>query len=302
MSNNKNKAEVIDVNDLGIDLSDIRDDNEDLLLEEEPDKAKKSESKKREKLELEMMKEEKMMMREQQKEQKNAMKEKQRLEEDLGLAHGIDAQKIRAQICRYRGHPKIGKFLQTQGFKLDDKYINKLDQQGLEDLLGRIRFATGNRNSDQLFKSGIIGGIHAFEYVGQNYLDMKIQGLTATLNQSEQFNDIVDEIMLEHQLMIYTRPEVRLAYLVLSTSLQLHTFNDQLAKMSPQQREELAKRMNVSLPEIPADAKQQAKSGSTFGQSVGKVLNEEEAPKKGLGMDEKRKKQLEDKLLELENS
>lgn len=219
-----------------IDFSDIKDSS-DNILDEVPDPAEAREQKR---LAKEQEKEMKARMKEIAKEQKKndkSQREMDGLKEDLGISGSIDAQQARARIMRYRTSKKFGKFLKEAGFKLDDKVLNKLDEESLISLQERVAFAVSNKNSEGLFKSGVMGALQGAEFLGENVLGLHVQGLTATLNQSEAFHELVEELMLENQFMVYTKPQWRLLYMIISTGMAIHNSKDLYSKLSPEQKQ-----------------------------------------------------------------
>ena len=164
-----------------IDLSGIGASN-DNILDEVPTKEQIREGKR---LDKEKAKEEKALAKELAKEAKKIDKENSKLKEDLGMSGSIDAQQARAMLVRYRGSKKFSKFLKESGFKLEDRVLNKLSEEDLKSLLERVQFAVSNKNSEGLFKAGIMSGLQGLEFVAsKNKLyELKVEGLTATLNK-----------------------------------------------------------------------------------------------------------------------
>lgn len=248
-------SQVIQTN-APIDFSDIADKN-DNILDDPPSKEQIREAKR---LEKEKAKEEKALARELAREAKKASKSQKNDIEVLDDETSKEVQQTRATIARYRGSKKFSKFLKESGFKLDDKTLSKLGRSDLEELLERVQFAVSNKNSEGMFKSGIMTGLQGFEYIASNnnIYPLQVQGLTATLNAQESFHEVIEEIMLENQMMVYTKPTWRLMYMVASTAMTLHNTNNAFAKLPPEQQKVIL-RMGEEAKE---KAEAQAKSGT----------------------------------------
>jgi hypothetical protein len=278
-------SKVIRTNTTNISFDDFQD-TQDHILDDEPDpaagKQQEQERKQQAKMDLalakESMKLEKQKEKEQSKEQSKASKERQQVREEAGLDGDIETQKTRAMICRYRNNKKFGPYLKDNGFKLDDKTLNKLDSEGLAQLLEKIQFAVCNKNSEGVFKTSVLAGLQGVEFVGENYLDFHITGLTASLAANEEFKDLLEEIMLENQLLVYTKPTWRLLYMILSTGMSLHQTKTAFNNLPDGQKNAfltaLAGNMQAQSTEAPALA---SASSSTKKES-------NEAPKARIGL------------------
>lgn len=229
---------VIEIN-APIDLSDIKDSSDHIL----DDPVDKNAIKEQKRLAKEQEKEMKKFAKEQEKEMKKQEKEAKKANKDrsdAGLSSTMSAQEARMKIVRYRNSNKFSKFLKESGFKLDDRTLNKLSDEDLEALYEKVQFAVSQKNSERLFKAGVMGVMHGYEYVGQKFLGLNIDGLTAVLNADEQFNDTLEEIMLENQMMVYTKPEWRLIYQVLQTSMMLHKSRAAFDALPEEQKQKIA--------------------------------------------------------------
>ena len=277
---------VIKTNTTGISFDDFQD-TQDHILDDEPDpavgKQQEQERKQSAKHELAMAKESMKLERQREKEQSKVSKEKQQVREDAGLDGDIDTQKTRAMICRYRNNKKFGPYLKDNGFKLDDKTLNKLDSEGLAQMLEKIQFAVCNKNSEGVFKTSVLAGLQGAEHVGENYLGLHVTGLTATLSANEEFKDLLEEIMLENQLLVYTKPTWRLLYMILSTGMSLHQAKSAFNNMPDGQKNAflaaLAGNMQAaqSSGELPTPAKAQ-------GQPAAAKKESNEPPKSRIGL------------------
>lgn len=212
------------INKSGVKFDDINYEDAD-ILDPEVDKA---DIKKQEKLQKDAERESKKMEREFERESKKMKKETDKLEQDAGIFGGKSANQCRAQLVRYRNHVRMGKYLKEQQFKLDDTRINKLDENQLNELLELVKFSICHRNQSNVVHQMGKGAVSLIEIAGCK-AQLQIQGLTQELCVNEpnktQFDDLVDEILIEKQLLVYTKPEIRLLMLVAQTAGTLHVKN-----------------------------------------------------------------------------
>lgn len=220
-----------------IDLSDIADANGD-VLSIAPTKEQIREQKAAAK---EQARELARAKKELEKENKKTVKEQQKIKEEAGVNCGENGQKARAYIVRARNNKRFGEFLKSSGFKLDDKLLNKLSDEDLVSLQERISFAISNKNSENMLRGAILTGIFKAEHIAvtNTIYPLKVQGLTATLNSDESFHDVLEEIILENQCMVYTNPIWRLAYMVGKVAVTLHSVNSELETVTPEQKQQL---------------------------------------------------------------
>lgn len=233
-----------------IDLSDIAG-GKDNILDDAPSKEEIREQKVAAK---EQAREQARAMREFERESKRAEKEQQKVKEEVGVTGGEEAQNARAYIVRCRNNKKFGEFLKSSGFKLDDKLLNKLNEEDLISLRERVSFAIANKNSEGMMKGAIMTGLMQAENLAVNntMYPLKVQGLTATLNSSENFHEVLEEIMLENQCMVYTKPTWRMLFMVVSTAASLHHVNSRLESATPDQKQQFFNQMAASAAETKA--------------------------------------------------
>lgn len=219
-----------------IDLSDIANIG-DNILDDVPSKEQIREEKAAAK---EQAKAQSRAMKEIERESKRAEKENQKIKEEVGVVGGEEAQNARAYIVRCRNNKKFSEFLKTSGFKLEDKLLNKLSDEDLISLRERVSFAIANKNSDGMMRGLLMGGLLQAENiaVSNTIYPLKVKGLTATLSSSENFNDVLEEIILENQCMVYTKPTWRLAFMIIQTAATLHSVNSSLESATPEQRQQ----------------------------------------------------------------
>jgi hypothetical protein len=224
---------ALNINDIGLKFDSIIPEEEENVLAPSS-KSKKADDKQKLKQEAAERKEEMRIAREMEKENKKAAKENKDMEIEVGIFGGITSQSRRAKISRYRSHPRFSKLLKDEGIKCDDKTINKMNEQQLEILEKRIAHCVCNRNHSNFYKGIVKTGLEVVENVGVATGKLKIQGLTEILNKSEDYDLLLDEIFIERSIAIYTKPEIRLAYLIGTSALKLHRANSAMAQMQMQ--------------------------------------------------------------------
>ena len=218
--------------DAGIDFSDINDPGGDIFKESEPKPDKEAL-----KLQKEEAKEAKRAAREAEKEAKAEAKDQAKLEKVAGIHGGAGAQKYRSMIVKYRSHLKFGAHLKAEGFKLEDKILNKMNEKQLGELFERVRFSVGNRNNGDMLKSMALGGLKLAEPIVEKATHVKIAGipelngaagLSDSLARNPEFHDLWDELMIQYNVMGYQRPEVRMLICIARAGVLAHGIKDDL--------------------------------------------------------------------------
>jgi hypothetical protein len=224
-------AKVLEL-DAGIDFSDINDPGGDIFKESEPKPDKETV-----RMQKEEAKEAKRIAREVEKERKAEAKDQAKLEKVAGLHGGAGAQHYRSMIVKYRQHPKFGPHLKVEGFKLEDKILNKMNEKQLGEMFERVRFSVGNRNNGDMLKSMALGGLKLAEPAIEKHAHVKIAGipelngmgsLSDSLNRNPEFHDLWDELMIQYNIMGYQRPEVRMLCVVARAGVLAHGIKDDL--------------------------------------------------------------------------
>ena len=240
---------VLSLNTDGLDLSDIKDTGHDMLtIEPKVDKQAVKAQKEQAKAQKEESKALAKIAREDAKDAKKAAKEKLKIEQAGGLFGGTSAQELRVKICKFKAHKKFGKVLKEQKIIPDNKVLDRMDESQLSDVLERVRFTVCNLNAGNMYKgiANTVVGAGEELAVGMGY---QVQGLTATLNRSDEYNDLIEEIMIERGLLVYTKPEYRLVYLVLSTGYSLHAARSTFNSLPEEEKQKLLGQYAASLPQ-----------------------------------------------------
>lgn len=244
---------TLKINKSQIDFSDIRGKDVDMLADDEEKQAPMLQQKQRERVNKEFQQELRSKTREadrtlrqREKEQMKDDREMRKLEKESGLYDGEDAISLRAKIARYRNHERFGKYLTKQGFKLDNKMLNSLNGEQLNTLYERVRFAVCNKNQANIYKQGASIALTGIEKTGC-FFGLKLNGFSTHLNKSEEFHDLLDEILFEHQLMFYTAPEYRMIMLLVQTGATCHYANTLFEGMNEAQRAETISRLKSGI-------------------------------------------------------
>lgn len=123
--------------------------------------------------------------------------------------------------------------IQAYGMSRLAKYIKHINIAAVEqksivelnDMLREIRYCVGVRSNSRFWWNAFTSGLGAAEHMMVNYTGLHVYGLQQALVQSEEASDLVEEIALKHQSLVFIEPEARLGLLVLQTTLCLHQVN-----------------------------------------------------------------------------
>lgn len=102
--------------------------------------------------------------------------------------------------------------------------LEHLNISELEKLKDEMDFVLGCRSSVNTGVQAFATGLQALEYVAVNYTPLKLEGLSQLSTDPDVIDD-VKLIMLQNTTIIKTKPEHRLLYKLISTSLLLHNLN-----------------------------------------------------------------------------
>lgn len=142
---------------------------------------------------------------------------------------------------------KLQRYKEVFAHVLRDINLSGLDfksQQELEGLLDEVRLVVSTKNCRNMFKQTFLAGISAIENLIAPRVNLRVQGLTQALAQSQEVQDLLNEISLEHQEYIYTKPEYRIMMTVTQTCLALHYSNKQMDNVKHVVREHLDKEVD----------------------------------------------------------
>lgn len=129
----------------------------------------------------------------------------------------IDRMKLRNKIMRYR--ELFPKYLEHFEFDLET-----MSESEMEILIEEMSVAVNTRNSSGLTKMIYFESVKIAE-VGGSLVGLQINGLSEALQQNAAIHDVLNEISLKYENDMYMAPEIRLAYVTLTTALSLHKLN-----------------------------------------------------------------------------
>lgn len=105
------------------------------------------------------------------------------------------------------------------------KYLDSTKNDKLEKILDEMRIVVSCKNTHGLVKFGYFSAVKGVETIGSRYLGLKLQGLSETLKANDEIDSILKEIEIERISMKYQKPEVRLAFITITSCLAIHTTN-----------------------------------------------------------------------------
>lgn len=123
---------------------------------------------------------------------------------------------------------KVKSYKQLFEKHLTDIDLSNLDLRSIDELtvlLKEIRLLVSNRNTANMIKGSFMTGVTVVESVSP-MVGLQLQGLTACMN-TEEINDILNEIHLENQEYTHQPATTRLFLSVMKTAMVLHMHNKQ---------------------------------------------------------------------------
>jgi hypothetical protein len=127
---------------------------------------------------------------------------------------------LRQRIINYR--EALG--LKLTNYNLSNEYLESLNENDLTELLQKIQFTIGVRNTGQFWHQTFLHGMSLTEHIGVSF-GLKLQGLTNSLYNDQILKDLITEVTLKHDKASYIEPEYRLLLHVSSKAYQLHVTN-----------------------------------------------------------------------------
>ena len=134
----------------------------------------------------------------------------------------IEIQKIRLSILRYK--QLFSEHLSIYGERLNLENLEQLRGEELNLLLKEIQVTIGCRNSASMITTTYFSTIGLLETLSPK-LNMKLQGLQASLMNNKNIVETLTEISLEYESLSYVHPIQRLAIQTGQTILFLHQTN-----------------------------------------------------------------------------
>ncbi len=112
---------------------------------------------------------------------------------------------LRQRIINYREALS----LKLTNYNLSSEYLESLNENDLTELLQKIQFTIGVRNTGQFWHQTFIHGMTLTEHIGMSF-GLKLQGLTNSLYNDQILKDLITEVVLKHDKASYIEPEYRL--------------------------------------------------------------------------------------------
>ena len=144
-----------------------------------------------------------------------------------------DHQSHVIMLSRYGSSKRFAEYLKSLGFNLTVTHLKKLETAELEELHTRVKTSIDNKNVSSFWEELSFGVIQTTEvFVNATTLSQKIKiaGITEALRGDETFLDLLEQIELENQNLVYTSPYVRLVYSVVSSAMRCHAVNSMMEK------------------------------------------------------------------------
>ena len=178
-------------------------------------------------------------------------------------------QSLVIMLSRYGGSKRFAEYLKSMGFVLTISQLKKLELDELTELLQRVKTSIDNKNVTQFWNDLVFGCIQTGEVIAVNTTisqRLKLNGITDALKGDETFLDLIEQVELLNQNLMYTSPYVRLVYAVCTSAMKVHSVNTMLEKRM--------KFVNEGAPEIkPEDTTSEQ-------QDKNEVKTSEDEPKK----------------------
>lgn len=127
---------------------------------------------------------------------------------------------LKTQILRWK--ESFPKQLEVYNYRMET--LDNLTNEEMVILLEEMSMAVSTRNSSGLTAMLYFTGVETIERAG-TMLGYQIQGVSMALQQNAAIKDCLNELMLKYEQQLYTPPELRLAYLTISTVMTIHKLN-----------------------------------------------------------------------------
>jgi hypothetical protein len=144
-----------------------------------------------------------------------------------------DHQSHVIMLSRYGQSKRFAEYLKSLGFNLTVTHLKKLETAELTELHTRVKTSIDNKNVSNFWEELTFGVIQTTEvFVNATTISqkLKIAGITEALRGDETFLDLLEQVELENQNLVYTSPYVRLVYSVVSSAMQCHAVNSMMEK------------------------------------------------------------------------
>lgn len=145
----------------------------------------------------------------------------QQIKKEQILAEAPEARRLRLLILnRYKLSPRFGQYLADLGFKLDGTNLSSLTIQELDSLINDIRFCVSTKNISNFWQDACTHGVGIAERIVSPFYN--VTGLSQVLGKDDTYQDVCEELILEHQNYLYCKPEYRLMYCIVKNASLVH--------------------------------------------------------------------------------
>lgn len=139
----------------------------------------------------------------------------------------VDRRKLIIVLQRYE-KSRFGSYMKEM--KINTNNLEKYSNDELETILDDCRFSISQKHNSGMIEGAVLKSIEVLEtFMNSLY---KIDGLSKVLQNNPIFLDTLSEITLENATMTYISPEKRLAFLVLSNAMAVHSSHEFFSQLS----------------------------------------------------------------------
>lgn len=139
----------------------------------------------------------------------------------------IELQGLKNKILRYK--VSFDKYLIAYDYKIQD--LDNLTLEQLKTLLTEIEICVSSRTSGNMLKNYYCSAVEVGERMAP-FLGLNLTGLSKVLGESDQVRECLEELSIKYDVLQYTKPEVRLAYITLQTIFAINTHNKKINEIN----------------------------------------------------------------------
>ena len=142
-------------------------------------------------------------------------------------------QELILHLVRYGNSKRFAEYLKSLGFQLTSSNLKKMTNDELNEILTRVQTSLDNKSVSNFWSELALGGIQTTEMIVSSTKlgeKIKIQGLTDSLRDNDEFLDLVELLELSYANFTHVRPEIRLLYTLMSSGMKVHTVNSFMEK------------------------------------------------------------------------
>jgi len=143
-------------------------------------------------------------------------------------------QELLIHISRYNNSTRFGSYLDKLGLNIKPTQLQKYTYEELEELLEKIRTAINSKSGSNIITEGYFMACGIGETLTKNPKikeRLDLTGLSQSLRQDEELQDVLEAISLEYGSVAMLSPEKRLLYLTATHILRVSASNKMLEKL-----------------------------------------------------------------------